>query len=342
MRLAIIADDITGAMDAAAPFAERGLDVELVLSDAAISLPPTVDVLAVDTHSRHLPPAEAAAAVARCIAALPPGTLLFKKIDSTLRGAIVEEIRAAAPGRGRIIIAPAVPRQGRTVSGGQVFIDGVPLGTTESGGDARRRPFAGSLTAALAPLPCAMPDCATESDLMAIARAAPADALLVGAAGLAEAVAQIRFGDATPAALPVLAGPALFVAGSRTAVTAEQLARLRQARPDASIATPPAAPEADADAVAQRLARQAIERLQAVNVGALVLIGGDTARAVLDALGVVRLRVRGHVIPAIPWGEAEIAGRTVIVATKAGGFGTPDALSRIAEKLAAASLPSPA
>jgi uncharacterized protein YgbK (DUF1537 family) len=342
MKLAIIADDLTGAMDAAAPFAERGLDVQLVLSDAAIASPLTGDVLAIDTHSRHLPPAEAAAAVARCLAALPPGMPLFKKIDSTLRGAIVEEIRAASSGHGRIIIAPAVPRQGRTVSGGQVFIDDVRLDVTESGGDARRRPFAGSLIAALAPLPCVMPDCATESDLMAIARAAPADALLVGAAGLAEAVAQIRFGDAKPAALATLTGPALFIAGSRTAITAEQLARLRQTRAGASIVTPPAAPEADADAVAQRLARQAIERLRSVNAGALVLIGGDAARAVLDALGVVRLRVHGHVIPAIPWGEAEIAGRAVIIATKAGGFGTPDALSRIAEKLAAASLPSPA
>ena len=342
MRLAIIADDITGAMDAAAPFAERGLDVELVLSDAAISLPPTVDVLAVDTHSRHLPPAEAAAAVARCIAALPPGTLLFKKIDLTLRGAIVEEIRAAAPGRGRIIIAPAVPRQGRTVSGGQVLIGGVPLGATESGGDARRRPFAGSLTAALAPLPCAMPDCATESDLMAIARAAPADALLVGAAGLAEAVAQIRFGDATPAALPVLAGPALFVAGSRTAVTAGQLAHLRETRPG----------RVDRDTARRARGRCRCGRAAPRAAGDRAPASGQRrrARAHRRRHGARRARRagRGEAPRARPrdpgdtLGEAEIAGRTVVVATKAGGFGTPDALSRIAEKLAAASLPSPA
>src|SRR5216684_3807616 len=297
------------------------------------------DVVAFDTHSRHLPPAEAVAAVARCIAALPRGTPLFKKIDSTLRGAVVEEIRAAAAGSSMIVIAPAVPRQGRTVRGGQVFVHGVPLGEAASGGAA---PFTGSLGAALAPLPCVMPDCATEGDLAAIARAAPADALLVGAAGLAQALAQTRFGDAAAAPPPPPAGPALFVAGSRTAITAQQLAHLRQARPDAPIETPPAAPEADSGAVARRLAQRAVERLRRMSAGAVVLIGGDTARAVLEALGVDALRVRGHVIPAIPWGEAEIAGRSLLVATKAGGFGAPDALLRIAERLNAASPPSPA
>ncbi len=342
MRLAIIADDLTGAMDAAAPFAERGLAVQLVLCGAP-RMPPAAaasDVVAFDTHSRHLPPAEAAAAVARCIAALPRGTPLFKKIDSTLRGAVVEEIRAAAAGSGMIVIAPAVPRQGRTVRGGQVFVHGVPLGEAASGGAA---PFTGSLRAALAPLPCVMPDCATEGDLAEIARAAPADALLVGAAGLAQALAQTRFGDATAAAPPPApAGPALFVAGSRTAITAQQLAHLRRARPDAPIETPPAAPEADSGAVARRLAQRAVERLRRMSAGAVVLIGGDTARAVLEALSVDALRVRGHVIPAIPWGEAEIAGRSLLVATKAGGFGAPDALLRIAERLNAASPPSPA
>ena len=76
------------------------------------------------------------------------GTPLFKKIDSTLRGAVGEEIRAAAAGRGTIIIAPAVPTQGRTVSGGQVFVHGVPLGAAGSDGEARQRPSAGSLMAA--------------------------------------------------------------------------------------------------------------------------------------------------------------------------------------------------
>jgi D-threonate/D-erythronate kinase len=341
MRLAIIADDLTGAIDAAAPFAERGLKVELALSsDEAISS--ASDVVAFDTNSRHLPPAEAAAVVARCVAGLPPATPLFKKIDSTLRGAVVEEIRAAAAGRVAIVIAPAVPAQGRTVRGGQVFVDGVPLGAAESAGDARRPSFTGSLVAALAPLRAVMPDCADDGDLAEMARSAPADALLVGAAGLAEAVAQIRFGDATPRVLPVLAGPPLFAAGSRTTIAARQLAHLRDARPDALIEIPPTLPEADADAVARGLAQRTVARFQAITAGALVLVGGDTARAVLEALGVRALHVRGHVIPSIPWAEAEMSGRMLIVATKAGGFGAPDALSRIAERLTRANPPSPA
>ena len=339
MRLAIIADDLTGAMDAAAPFAERGLAVRLVLSGATAPLPREADIVAFDTNSRHLPPAEAAAAVARCVATLPPATPLFKKIDSTLRGAVVEESRAAASGRSTVVIAPAVPSQGRTVRGGQVFVDGVALGVTASAGDARRPSFTGSLVKALAPLRPVMPDCTDDGDLAEIARAAPADALLVGAAGLAEAVAQIRFGDARPAVMPALAGPPLFIAGSRTMVVARQLAQLRDARPDALIVTAPAPFEADADAVARRLAQRAVAQFHASGAEAVVLVGGDTARAMLDALGVKALRVRGHIIPSIPWGEADIAGRAVLVATKAGGFGAIDALSRTAERLAPANPP---
>jgi uncharacterized protein YgbK (DUF1537 family) len=336
MKLAIIADDLTGAMDAAAPFAERGLDVRLVLCGAGATAPATAtDIVAFDTNSRHLPDNEAAAAVTRCIAGLPPGTPIFKKIDSTLRGAVVAEIRAAAAGRGAIIIAPAVPSQGRTVRDRRVLIHGVPSG------DAERR-FAGSLTAALMPLRGEMPDCATESDLAEVVRGAPADALLVGAAGFARAVAQQSFGDAAAAPSPISAGPTLFVVGSKTAITAQQLAHLRQARPDAAIMTAPELREADSGAVARRLAKQAVARLRRAKAGALVLIGGDTARAALDALGVQALRVRGHIVAGIPWGEAQIEDRPVVIATKAGGFGAADALSRVAEILAEAGAPSTA
>jgi uncharacterized protein YgbK (DUF1537 family) len=91
----LIADDLTGACDAAVHFAMRGrptmvpIAVGAELADAA--------VIAVSTDSRDLEPAAARDAISAAAASLPIGSpsILFKKIDSTLRGHIGVEITAA-------------------------------------------------------------------------------------------------------------------------------------------------------------------------------------------------------------------------------------------------------
>ena len=91
------------------------------------------DVVAVDTDTRRMSPAEAA----RCAGAAwqaqrAPGRRLYKKIDSTLRGNWAAEVAALQPLAGLAIVAPAFPATGRTVDGGRVFVRGVPLGDTET------------------------------------------------------------------------------------------------------------------------------------------------------------------------------------------------------------------
>ena len=64
-------------------------------------------------------------------------------------------------------------------------------------------------------------------------------------------------------------------------------------------------------------------------LGGLFLSGGDIALAVCDRLSVSAIRVHGEVEPGIPAGEitgGKAGGMRVV--TKAGGFGTPDALVR--------------
>ncbi len=66
------------------------------------------------------------------------------------------------------------------------------------------------------------------------------------------------------------------------------------------------------------------------HAGTLVLLGGDTARVLLDASGADALEILGTALPQIP--VARIVGgrwdgKTVV--TKAGGFGDPDALVRL-------------
>ena len=100
LKLAVIADDLTGANDAGVQFAKQGLKVQVFLNDLLekdLGLFPEVMVL--DTDSRAASPAEAFARVratgglVRNVAAVQP--LIFKKFDSTLRGNIGTEIDAA-------------------------------------------------------------------------------------------------------------------------------------------------------------------------------------------------------------------------------------------------------
>jgi 4-hydroxythreonine-4-phosphate dehydrogenase len=62
---------------------------------------------------------------------------------------------------------------------------------------------------------------------------------------------------------------------------------------------------------------------------ALVVFGGDTARAVLEELGAPRLEPLGEVLPGVPVSALPFAGRELPLVTKAGGFGEPDVVDRI-------------
>jgi uncharacterized protein YgbK (DUF1537 family) len=65
--------------------------------------------------------------------------LVFKKIDSTLRGNIGPEIDAIMDtcGYGLAIVAPAFPKNGRISAGGYHFLQGIPLEATEIAKDPR-------------------------------------------------------------------------------------------------------------------------------------------------------------------------------------------------------------
>ncbi|WP_298254709.1 four-carbon acid sugar kinase family protein [uncultured Arthrobacter sp.] len=80
-------------------------------------------------------------------------------------------------------------------------------------------------------------------------------------------------------------------------------------------------------AIARSLASVVQQTLARAPVGALVLVGGDGARAVLEATRAQALRITGAIQEGIPVGVVEggtAAGK--IAATKAGGFGPVSAL----------------
>lgn len=140
-RMLILADDLSGAADCAVACFGCGLSAAVALGD--LDGDQTYEVLSIDCDTRDLASPAAAARVGHVLRQYGPGpeVLVFKKLDSTLRGnvgaelfAILEERRTASRGRKRIVavMAPAFPAVGRTTIDGQQLVHGTPLHESET------------------------------------------------------------------------------------------------------------------------------------------------------------------------------------------------------------------
>jgi uncharacterized protein YgbK (DUF1537 family) len=203
-------------------------------------------------------------------------------------------------------------------------------------------------------------DSASDEDLRQTVRALQGrlgSCVLVGSAGIAAAVAELCLEAGPQPEAPSVTDEVLVMVGSRAEQSVEQSALLAQQSGAALVLAPNgrladeqavaadartlivrAAPEAggregDADAVAAAMARNAVLLLQRRPIGALVATGGDTAVAILQALRQPALQVMGDLMPGIPYGRLQVGGRSVWLVTKAGGFGTRDAMCEIVARL---------
>lgn len=384
-RLVIIADDLSGALDTAAPFAARGADARVVISLEALAT--TLEawqgqwpaVIAVNTESRHLP-AEAAALrvieAVRLLTRVAPQQW-FKKVDSTLRGQVVAECKALREALGLpLLLAPAVPAQGRLVRNAEVWVDGLPLAETDYQQDARSAPLAGPIDVAFAaggltlqryrpgqetPLPgedC-IADAANDEELAAIYALLDTGSrhAMAGAAGLATAMAHRCFGAAESSRRSLHnVNKVLYTVGSRSARAAEQLMQLRQhfshlgvieANADklvtrasnACVVVPETGTQRTAGEVSGAMAAQVASitsHWQQDDEGLLFLTGGDIAMAVLTRLGAHYICVENEWSPGVALGYMDGDKRRRVM-TKAGGFGDSHLLVRLHEQF---SLPS--
>jgi uncharacterized protein YgbK (DUF1537 family) len=254
----IIADDLTGACDTGCLFAGSG--PVGVLAAPAVTVPSSsamAPVITLDTESRALPPREAAAAIhaaARQVGERLTAGPVFKKIDSTLRGAAGVELTALlehGPPFTGALVCPAFPAQGRVVRHGRLLVDSVPVHESAIARDPAFRAASselGALLAGGAPVillglddvragaekvahllerhrgALVAADAETDADLATLAEAALAvpGTLIAGSAGLGRALSR-ALGCAAPAvALP--AGRArLVVVGSLHPASRAQL-----------------------------------------------------------------------------------------------------------------------
>jgi len=202
-------------------------------------------------------------------------------------------------------------------------------------------------------------DAESDEDLRAIAgaiAALPREAVWVGSAGLARHIpAALGIGGlaAPEEDPPRFRGPILVVVGSRSPVAHEQAREAGRIRGVTTILLTPEelrsgnglALDASNDVV---VAIEATEgsaedpRLSAAlaalmvphmeKVGALVVTGGETARAVLTLSGITGLHLLKEVEPGVPL--AMSAGvRTLPVITKSGSFGGPLSLAHCVQVL---------
>ena len=340
-RWLIVADDLTGALDTAAPFAVGGRSVLVVTNQLALAdaIAGDADVVTLTTRSREIEPDEAAQRVGHAHSLLPGGMRLFKKVDSRLKGNV--DVELAALGTGRLLVLPAIPEFGRIVENG--MIDGfgvtVPISIAERLGDAAAR--------------AKIPDTRTPADMLAALDAAEIDDLLVGALSLAKAVA-LQCGLSPHAPPPKLGERLIMAIGSRDPITMAQIARLKSALPDLACipvrgGTPSLdearsvedgakfilvqAVEGDFPAGETDVARALADTVSALSVegDTILLSGGASAEAFFDRQNIHIMTLVGEILPGLP--VAQHDGRFYI--TKSGGFGEPDTLVRLTEFLEA-------
>ncbi|HEU5315304.1 MAG TPA: four-carbon acid sugar kinase family protein [Chloroflexota bacterium] len=329
----VIADDLTGALDAGAGFAAAALRAALPFSGDPVDVP-DADVVLINTGTREGSAAEAYSRTREAAERLKRAGIerVYKKIDSVLRGHPGPELTAVLDVfRGRALAAPAFPAQGRVTRDGVQYAFGKPV-----------EPFGGFLRDALesAASRADVRDAASEEDLARIAESAAENAayrVWCGTAGLAKqapaALGLVPRG--TVPRLPV-AQRVLVLAGTGHPVTNAQLDALQAAalpgvqalvegREYWSRGEPPSS--------VREVLEQAARGIDLASSPALVMTGGETAQIVCQALGARSIEVVDEALPGIPLGLLDVGGRMTPVATKSGGFGAPDALVRTCERL---------
>ena len=141
IRLLIIADDFTGALDTGVQLAKQGVPTR-VITDRSADLEQAgagCTVLVVDSETRHLPAREAYRIVyglteRACALSIPH---IMKKTDSALRGNIGAELSAVldASGAGFLPFFPALPQMGRVTVNGIHYIGDTPVALSPFGAD---------------------------------------------------------------------------------------------------------------------------------------------------------------------------------------------------------------
>lgn len=360
MRIAVIADDLTGALDTGVQFSKWGFTVQ-VTDDPTSS---EAQVVVVDTDSREISPEEAYRLVFNVASKLNGFDIIYKKIDSTMRGNICVELRAVmdATGETKAILTPCYPPTGRSVKDGYLLVNGVPVGETAYHPSSSTSLISDIIGDDLDGVH--VYDSETESDLLEIATRFN-DRIIVGSAGLAAALAESLVKP--PPVLSVIGSTrtlsrdqvgeyskrlnakvipidtkAMLQGGNQDKVVSEALKALTSGQDVIIVSAPSEKSVSELVELAEKSGTKELETLitstlasitekllMGCSVSGLLLSGGATAKAVCEAISISEISIIEELRPGIPL----LSLGEINAVTKAGGFGELDALVQSAQYL---------
>ena len=269
VRVAVIADDLTGAGDTVVQFAQKGWQSWLQRTDDVPLLPP-VAAVARALNTRALPAAEASTRTREATyAQLAAGvTRLYLKIDSTMRGSVAAQLSGALEAwrsvypEAFVVLCPAYPAMGRVIRDGRLWVNGVSLEDSPAGQDpvtpmktsaftelvpgavvvsaGKAAELSAAIRVAARQHPVIVVEATEEAHLKALAEAVAqlgTQVLPAGSAGLALALAEawLPAGEAVLApGLPAVQGGLLLLRSSANEVSRRQMTKLQESLPAGS------------------------------------------------------------------------------------------------------------
>lgn len=342
------------------------------MGDPPVAFPPTRPhqsqpglAQALDSRSRALPLNVLGEGVlAASVALLAGADIAFLKVDSLLRGHVTSNVATLLEHHSwrRVILAPALPEQGRVLVNGRVqmgnrLVDharldlpGAQFVTCER---LRSDPEAIALEG------IHVVDSVDEEDLRCVAAALGVErqTLWIGSSGLAAALAQRHSAveRVSDTFRPRASRRVLVLVGSMTSVARRQVENLAGTtgiqhvrltpsaiRNSSSTPMPASIPDhlvvsVTGEAAAGEGDPEVVRRLAGgvlsleCDFDAVVLVGGETARAALEAFGVDQLCILGELEPGVVLATDQ-RGRPFV--TRSGSFGDDDSLTRTVAMLA--------
>lgn len=244
--IAVIADDLTGAAEIGGLGLRYDLNMEIICDN---DLKSDADLLIISSDTRSMPEKEALVAtqlLTAKLAEIKPG-LVFKKVDSVLRGHVLGElaIHLEYLHLKKALLIPANPALGRIIKNGRYFINEQPIHLTSFASDPEFSISSSELHHMLKAnedavhinksndeLPehgIVVGECSTEEEITKWIKRADNETLLAGGAGLFKSLLESFNLRRRPAqnSKPELTFPALFVCGSTFGKSQAAIAKIK-------------------------------------------------------------------------------------------------------------------
>ena len=367
-RYLIIADDFTGANDTGVQLKRRGYPTEVLFAGKPVDSQKSI---VIDTESRNALPGHAYEIVRHSLEQVDFGQFryIIKKVDSTMRGNIAQEIKAVDEAfcPELVVFAPALPALGRTTMDGVQCLNGVEICKTELSKDPKNPVMEDNLVKLLEQvyeepvLLKYLPDvrsqsfsldggrifvCDAESDddlkrIIAAVRQDGRRTLYVGTAGMADNMMELE--KPTLPSFGVVARPeeyrdmaVEYLKSGRDTILLTDTAYDRELIELSQEVGEKSGMDLTevGDYVRSLIGRMAKEVLDSVKVSGVYLTGGDTALGMLMNIGADGSEILAEILVGVPLVRVKGgAYEGLKLVTKAGAFGTEDAAAFAMRKI---------